>query len=97
MKKSLASRTIKAGKQTFFLDVYQTKEKEKPYLLISESQLVAKPAEGQQPEYKRTHISVFDEDIEAFQQALNEVVTQLRTISPKPAPRETTPAQSQQT
>jgi len=58
--KNVASKTIKAGAQTFFLDIKKTK-KGKPYLVITESRF-----KGEGEDRERQSIAVFPENAKEF-------------------------------
>lgn len=58
------SAKVKAGRNTYFIDVKETK-KQKKYLAITENQ-----HNGE--ENKKTTIRVFGEAIEKFQEAIND-------------------------
>ena len=65
------SRTIKAGSKTYFLDIKETKEG-KPYLMITESRF-----KGEGEERERSTIVVFQDNAQAFSEALTEMVEKL--------------------
>ena len=65
------SRTIKAGAKTYFLDIKETKEG-KPYLMITESRF-----KGEGEERERSTIVVFQDNAQAFSEALTEMVEKL--------------------
>ena len=65
------SRTIKAGAKTFFLDIKETKEG-KPYLMITESRF-----KGEGEERERSTIVVFQDNAQAFSEALTEMAEKL--------------------
>ena len=58
--KNVASKTIKAGAQTYFLDIKKTK-KGKPYLVITESRF-----KGEKKDRERQSIAVFPENAKEF-------------------------------
>ena len=65
------SRTIKAGSKTYFLDIKETKEG-KPFLMITESRF-----KGEGEERERSTIIVFQDNAQAFSEALTEMVEKL--------------------
>lgn len=65
------SRTVKAGAKTYFLDIKETKEG-KPYLMITESRF-----KGEGDERERSTIVVFQDNAQAFADALTEMVEKL--------------------
>lgn len=67
-KQALKSSTVKAGKRTFFFDVYSAVNG-KNYLKITESRVPEK--EGEQG--KRTSFVLFPEDIEGFKSTVDEM------------------------
>lgn len=58
------SAKVKTGRNTYYVDVKETKKQEK-YLLITENQYDGK-------ENKKTTIRVFGEAIEKFREAIND-------------------------
>jgi hypothetical protein len=69
---STLSRTIKAGKRTYFLDVKQTKDGE-AFLAITQSRLT-----GEGGERERATILVFANVLDDFVQHLTEVAGAMR-------------------
>jgi hypothetical protein len=61
------SQTIRAGSNTYFMDVKQTKAG-KPYLTITESRF-----KGEGEKHHRSSISIFPEHLPDFLQALNAI------------------------
>jgi len=70
-RKALKSAIVRAGKKTYFFDVFSASNSKK-YLKITESQL----AEEGQPN-KRTTFVLFPEVATDFQSRLNEIVSSL--------------------
>ena len=66
-----ASRQIRAGSRTYFVDLEQTKEGTR-YLRITESRF-----KGEDKERERNSLMVFPEEAEAFAQAIQELAAQL--------------------
>lgn len=62
------SRTVKAGKRTYFLDVKKAKNGER-YLTITESRFA-----GEGIERERSRVIVFADALDGFVEALHEVV-----------------------
>ncbi|MBA4312146.1 MAG: hypothetical protein C0417_05910 [Chlorobiaceae bacterium] len=67
---SLFSRTVKAGKTTYFIDVREAKNKNK-YISIAESTLAK---EGEEKKFTRKNIMIFDNQLEKFREAFNEAI-----------------------
>ncbi len=70
--KKNASKTVKAGGQTYFLDIKETKQG-KPYLIITESRF-----KGEGGERQRQTIAVFPEHAKAFAKAVTEMAARLK-------------------
>ena len=64
---ALFSTKVHNGNRTFFIDVKATKTN-KPFLKISESSI------SKEGEKKRTYMTIFDNEINDFQAALQEAV-----------------------
>ncbi|MEL6866369.1 MAG: DUF3276 family protein [Bacteroidota bacterium] len=62
-KRSLYTQRVKSGKITYFFDLKQT-QKEKGYMVITQSQ------QGEDQQYERQRIVIFEEDLERFGQAM---------------------------
>lgn len=71
LKKPVKSSALKAGKRTYFFDVYLASNN-KNYLKITESRFVE---EGQ--DRKRSTMFLFPDDAQNFQSRLNEMVEHL--------------------
>jgi hypothetical protein len=67
---SLFSKTVKAGKTTYFIDVKEAKNKNK-YISIAESTLAK---EGEEKKFTRKSITIFDNQLDKFREALNEAM-----------------------
>jgi hypothetical protein len=67
---SLFSKTVKAGKTTYFIDVREAKNKNK-YISIAESTLAK---EGEEKKFTRKNIMIFDNQLEKFREAFNEAI-----------------------
>jgi hypothetical protein len=67
---SLFSKTVKAGKTTYFIDVREAKNKNK-YISIAESTLAK---EGEEKKFTRNNIMIFDNQLEKFREAFNEAI-----------------------
>jgi len=67
---SLFSKTVKAGKTTYFIDVKEAKNKNK-YISIAESTLAK---EGEEKKFTRKSITIFDNQLGKFREALNEAM-----------------------
>jgi hypothetical protein len=73
---SLFSKTVKAGKTTYFIDVKEAKNKNK-YISIAESTL---SKEGEEKKFTRKNIMIFDNQLDKFREAFNEA---LKIAQPK--------------
>jgi hypothetical protein len=73
---SLFSKTVKAGKTTYFIDVREAKNKNK-YISIAESTL---SKEGEEKKFTRKNIMIFDNQLDKFREAFNEA---LKIAQPK--------------
>ena len=62
------SRTVKAGKRTYFFDVKEAKTGDK-YLVITESRF-----RGEGQERERSTVMVFSDTLEEFVEAFHEIV-----------------------
>ena len=71
MVDSSASKIVKAGSTTYFIDVKETKGR-KPYIVITESRF-----KGEGSERQRSSVVVFPEQIKEFTSALQEMVSEL--------------------
>ncbi|MGD8457507.1 MAG: DUF3276 family protein [Anaerolineales bacterium] len=67
------SRTLKAGKKTYFFDIKETKEN-KPYLVITESWFKS-DAEDEKPE--RNTIMVFPDQAEEFAKTITVMLAKI--------------------
>jgi hypothetical protein len=79
------SKSVKAGKRTYFFDVKATRANEY-YLTITESKIMFKPEE-EKPFYVKHKIFLYKEDFEKFVDGLNEALSHIRTEQPY-TPRE---------
>lgn len=71
---ALFSKSIKAGKTTYFVDVKEAKNKNK-YISIAESS----PAkDGEEKKFNRKNIIIFDNAIDQLREAFNEAAGLLR-------------------
>ncbi len=70
---SLFSKSIKAGKITYYFDVKEAKNQSK-YLTITASQ----PSESGEKKYSRRSINVFSSAADGFKEALQEAIAQLK-------------------
>ncbi|MBI4810620.1 MAG: DUF3276 family protein [Ignavibacteriales bacterium] len=67
---SLFSKTVKAGKTTYFIDVREAKNKNK-YISIAESTL---SKEGEEKKFTRKSITIFDNAAEQLRDAFAEAM-----------------------
>ena len=66
---SLFSKTVKAGKTTYFVDVKEAKNKSK-YITIAES----KPAKEGEKTFTRSSVMVFEDHATKLHEAFNEAM-----------------------
>ena len=71
---SLFSKTIKAGKSTYFVDVREAKNKSK-YITLTES---APAKDGGEKKFSRKSIVIFDNATDPLREALDEAATMLK-------------------
>lgn len=67
---SLFSKTVKAGKTTYFIDVKEAKNKNK-YISIAETTLAK---EGEEKKFTRKSIMIFDNQLDKFRDAFEEAM-----------------------
>jgi len=68
----LFTKTIKAGKTTYFVNVKEAKNKSK-YITITESRLNPDAKEGEK-KFNRKSVTVFDNQAEKFRDAFEEAM-----------------------
>ncbi len=71
------SRTIKAGKRIYYLDVKKNR-KEELFLAITESKKVTNDEQSQLIHFEKHKIFLYKEDFDKFQEALNETLNFIR-------------------
>ncbi len=71
------SRTIKAGKRIYYLDVKKNR-KEELFLAITESKKVANEELSQAIQFEKHKIFLYKEDFDKFQEALSETLDYIR-------------------
>jgi hypothetical protein len=71
---ALFSTKVSAGRRTFFFDVKSAKN-EKPYIKITESSI------SKDGEKKKNYMTIFDNELEDFKQAVEQVVGFVNTQS----------------
>ncbi|MGP1515151.1 MAG: DUF3276 family protein [Bacteroidales bacterium] len=74
------SKSLKAGKRTYFFDVKKTKTDEK-YLVITESKKVFNQTDGSF-EYDKHKIFLYKEDYEKFSRMLENMIEYIKTGIP---------------
>ena len=79
-RNDLFSRSIRAGKRTYFFDVKSTKSNEF-YLTMTESK--KRFTDDGKFTYEKHKIFLYKEDFEKFMEALNEAVSFINTNSPE--------------
>jgi len=84
----LFSRTIKAGKRIYYIDVKQDKNASF-YVAITESKKVAEGNEWEKPTFEKHKIFLYQEDMAAFLEAFNAVAQYVRQQSPDTPSRTT--------
>lgn len=83
-RNDLFSRSIRAGKRTYFFDVKSTKSNEY-YLTMTESK--KRFTDDGKFTYEKHKIFLYKEDFEKFMEALNEAVGYINANSPEVEPR----------
>lgn len=81
----LFSRSIKAGKRVYYLDVKRDRHGEN-YLSITESKRIKDGTDEERPVFEKHKIFLYREDMDRFVQSLHEAVEYARTNSPAPRP-----------
>ncbi|HAJ99932.1 MAG TPA: DNA-binding protein [Bacteroidales bacterium] len=71
-REDVFSRVVKAGKRTYFFDVKATRKGEY-YLIVTESKKSFDP-QSNQFSYEKHKIFVFQEDLEKFRNALQDII-----------------------
>ncbi len=74
----LFSRTVKAGKRTYYIDVKQDR-RGGHYLSITESKRVQEGTEIVPPVFEKHKVFLYSEDFEKFAQAFNEALSYVQT------------------
>lgn len=69
----LFSKTIKAGKRVYYIDVKRDRKGEL-YISMTESKRLKEQADPMHPIFEKHKIFLYREDLEKFQHAFNEVV-----------------------
>lgn len=64
---ALFSTKVHNGRRTFFFDVKETKD-QKPFMKITESSI------SKEGEKKRNYMTVFDEELQDFKQAIEQTI-----------------------
>jgi len=80
-KEILYSKTIKAGKRIYYLDVKKNL-KDDLFLAVTESKKV-QPKNGTQVSFEKHKIFLYKEDFEKFSDGLSEVVAFIRRSKPE--------------
>lgn len=90
-KDIIFSRSIKAGKRIYYLDVKRTR-KDEMYLSITESKKIVKgDGDDVQFTYEKHKIFLYPEDFEKFQTGLAEAISYIEDNQGKADPREELP------
>lgn len=82
----LFSRSIKAGKRVYYVDVKCDRHGEN-YLSITESKRIKDGTEEERPVFEKHKIFLYREDMDRFVQAFLEAVGYVQTNNPAPRPR----------
>ena len=82
----LFSRSIKAGKRVYYVDVKCDRHGEN-YLSITESKRIKDGTEEERPVFEKHKIFLYREDMDRFVQAFLEAVGYIQTNNPAPRPR----------
>ncbi|MBE2246162.1 MAG: DUF3276 family protein [Candidatus Competibacteraceae bacterium] len=89
------SKSVKAGKRTYFFDVKSTKD-DNLYITITESKRKHRP-DGDGFYYEKHKIFLYKEDLVKFSDGLSEVVDYVRKNNPTPVVEQTyTPNESEE-
>jgi hypothetical protein len=83
-REEIFSKSVRAGKRTYFFDVKSTKGNDY-YLTITESK--KRFGEDGKFFYEKHKLFLYKEDFEKFTEGLNEVVAHIKSISPAIEPR----------
>lgn len=75
-REEILSRSLKAGKRTYFFDVKQTRNNDK-YLVITESKKLFNDNDGSFT-YEKHKIFLYKEDYEKFADLLNAMITYMK-------------------
>ncbi len=76
-RQEIFSKSVRAGKRTYFFDVKATRSDEF-YLTITESKKRFNPEQGKYF-YEKHKLFLYKEDFEKFQDGLNEVITYIKS------------------
>ena len=82
----LFSRSIKAGKRVYYVDVKCDRHGEN-YLSITESKRIKDGTEEERPVFEKHKIFLYREDMDRFVQAFQEAVGYVQANNPAPRPR----------
>ena len=83
----LYSRTVKAGRRVYYIDVKQD-SKEEYYLSITESKRTQEGTETTAPLFEKHKIFLYQEDFEKFQKNMTEAMAFIEKEQGKAEPRE---------
>ena len=82
-KEIVFSKSIKAGKRIYYLDVKKNR-KEEMFLAITESKkIVSGEGDDSQVSFEKHKIFLYQEDFDKFTSGLNEVMTYIKDNSPE--------------
>lgn len=77
----LFSKSVRAGKRTYFFDVRATKGNDY-YLTITESKKKFDTEPGGKPVFEKHKIFLYKEDFSKFIEGLNEAVAEIKRVQP---------------
>ncbi len=81
-KEIVFSRVVKAGKRIYYLDVKKSR-KEDMYVAITESKkIVSGSGDESQVSFEKHKIFLYNEDLDKFNTALQEIITYIKGESP---------------
>ena len=83
-REEIFSKSVKAGKRTYFLDVKATKRNEY-YLTVTESK--KRIDDDGKFFFEKHKIFLFREDFEKFTDGLTEVINYIKEMAPEPDPK----------
>lgn len=93
-KEILYSKTIKAGKRIYYLDVKKNL-KDDLFLAVTESKKV-QPKNGTQVSFEKHKIFLYKEDFDKFMDGMNDVISYIKRCRAGEKPEESVPDEDRQ-